>query len=395
MSLAFLLIAGVVSADLTAEVTRLDGSIQSGVVVSADAESITLAAEDGQTIGSSEIRNVLFTAVLEPDEFAEPPPIEVWLTNGSRLACTSLVSDRDEFSMDVESLGTLVLPRFAVRAIRLAPVDRLSTRWLELLDRENNADLIVVRRQDSLDFVECSVGEFTNEAISVFIEKQDRTLPRDRTFGVILARPMNSPVRPPMTLHWGRSLLHANAIQLDPDSAHVTMTSNIERDLDPTHLRKIEFSGRVRLLSDLKPVIELPQGVAADESFRYFRYGSEPFGAPLKIGADEFITSEGLWIHSGVTVRYRINRDFRRLAAIAGMDHNVVGDRSVRLIISGDEKALFDDIIRWKNDTVDLDLDVSGVRDLVITVARLPENIESNIFGIQEHLDLGNIRLIR
>jgi hypothetical protein len=77
------------------------------------------------------------------------------------------------------------------------------------------------------------------------------------------------------------------------------------------------------------------------------------------------------------------------------MDHNVGGNKSVRLVILGDGRTLYDQVVPYAAKAADLDLDVEGVRDLEVRVERLPEIAAKDIFAIQEHLALGNIRLIR
>jgi hypothetical protein len=396
MPIHSLLFAALLAAGPAVTIRPLSGDPQSGTLISVTAEAVTLDTTGGQqAIEINSLRSVAFTAVEPPDQFADPPVIEVWLTDGSLLACTQVLSQQDQFTLTVEDVGAIKLPRAALRAIRLAPAERLEGRWSDLRERENASDLVVVERQDSLDFVEASVGGFTEADVSVLIQDQNRSIPRARTFGVVFAQPAAPPARSNVQLHLGRSTFQAAEVGITDATVSLTLASEPKLQLPQERVRLIEFTGRVRLLGDLQPVVELPSGVSADEQFRFFRRGSEPFGAPLRIGSNEVITTEGLWLHSGVTVRYRINRDFRRLVGIAGMDHNVGGNRSVKLVIAGDGQPLFDQTIRWADPAVDLDLDVAGVRDLEVRVERLPEGLRTNIFGIQEHLDLGNIRLVR
>jgi hypothetical protein len=295
----------------------------------------------------------------------------------------------------MEDVGEVSLPRAALRAVRLASPEKVATRWEELLQRENRADMLVVRKQDALDFVEGSVGDIAAAEITFLIQDQSRTLPRDRAFGIIYATPAAAASRTAVVASLGRSTLQLAAVSLEGTTATTTLASGPPLTVPIASLRSLEFSGRVRFLGDLPAAVALPQGVAADEQYRYFRRGTEPFGAPLRVGADEIISTEGLWIHSGVTVRYRINRDYSRLAALVGMDHNVGGNRQVRLVVSGDGKTLFDELIAWSQPARELDLDVSGIRDLEIRVESPADARSTNIFGIQEHLDLGNVRLIR
>ncbi|MFV0445886.1 MAG: NPCBM/NEW2 domain-containing protein [Planctomycetaceae bacterium] len=397
MPWATLLLTGLLAAGPAVEVQRLDGSRNAGqlVTLSADVVQVTDAAGETSSIDTSELRLLNFPEVTPPDQFADPPAIEVWLTDGSRLACTAIVSQQSQFTLTAEVIGELSVPRSALRAVRLAPLDRLDRAWSELHSRENQADLVVVRRQDALDFVEATVGDFGSADITVLVKDQTRQLPRDRTFGIIFAQPQASTPAAPIQLHFGRNSLQVTSVAIAEKNIHVSLSSQVHWQLPIESLWQVNFSGRMRLLTDLEEVLELPSGAGADERNFYFRHGTASNGAHLKIGANEVSMSEGLWVHSGTAVRYRINRDFRRLAGLVGMDHNVGGNRSVRLRILGDGRPLFDEVIRYRDRAQELDLDIAGVRDLELRVERLPENVQTNIFGTEEHLDLGNIRLIR
>jgi hypothetical protein len=390
------LLAGLLAAGPAVTVVPLTGEPQTGALSELTAEAVVLEAAAGaETIDLDSLRSLQFEGVEPPDEFADPPAAEVVLTDGTRLAATAFASQLMEATIDVELIGPVRLPRSALRAVRLASPEKVTARWSELLERENAADMLVVRKQDALDFVEGTAGDVGATEITFLLDGQSRTLPRERAFGIIYARPTSEPPRPTMVVHVGRSSLQSASLSLDPSQATAALAAGPLVPLPRDAIRSVEFSGRVRFLGDLTPAVELPSGVAVEEQYRYFRRGTEPFGAPLRIGADEIIARDGLWMHSGVTARYRINRDYRRLAALVGMDHNVAGNRQVRLVISGDGQPLFDETIAWTDDAREIDLDVSGVRDLEIEARRTEDSLENNLFGIQEHLDLGNIRLIR
>ena len=392
-----LLFVGCLAAGPNVEVVGLDGETHGGSLVAVSPEAVQIESEiDGaQSINIDELRLLSFPDVPAPDEFADPPTLEVWLTDGSHLAVSQFQIKLNETIVEVEEMGEVTLPRGVLRAVRLAEAEGVASRWEELRGRENAADMLVVEREASLDFVEGAVGDVTVDEITFLLKEQTRTLPRERAYGIVFAPPEGANTRATMQAAIGRSELSLTELTVTEGGVNARLASGPSVKLPLERLRGVEFSGRVRLLTDLKPVVLLPEGVAPEEQYRYFRRGSEPFGAPLRIGADEIITDEGLWLHSGVTVRYRINRDYRRFVAMAGMDHNVGGNRSVRLAITGDGSELFNDVIKYQDEARQLDLDVSGVRDLEIRVERLPEAIETNIFGIQEHLDLGKTRLIR
>lgn len=396
--LAVLCLAESVSAaDPNVSAVRIDESATSGTLTAIDRETVQLTAAGGeaQSLKIVDLRSLRFPDVAAPSPFADPPTIEVILRDGSRLACTAIETQPQEARVTVEELGELKLPLSALRAVRLGDPEKIAARWDELLQRDNTADLLVVRKQDVLDFVEGSLGDIKAESITFLLNDRSVSVPRDRAFGVLYGSRAATADRPVAEVLVGRSRLQLKELTFAAGEGQGQFAAGPAIPLPFERIHGIEFSGRVRFLGDLQPVVVLPEGAAPEERFRYFRRGSEPFGAPLRIGSNELTMSEGLWLHSGVTARYRINRDFRRLVAIVGMDHNVGGNRAVRLVIVGDGQSLFDQTIRWSDPAREIDLDVANVRDLEIRVERLPEEIARNLLGIQEHLDLGQIRLIR
>ena len=214
---------------------------------------------------------------------------------------------------------------------------KVTERWADLLQRENTADLVVRRKDDALDFVEGTVGDVGAQEISVLI--QDRTLPvpRDRIFGVIYAVRAGERPRPLAEVRIDTSRLQASAMDLSEGVCRVQLSAGggqISVPLDRIHL--VEFAGRVRFLGDLPAAVTLPAGIAADEKPWYFRRGTDDFNNPLRIGSQQVHARDGLWMRSGVSVRYRLNRDYRRLLTTCGMDHNVPGLTPVRLVILGE-----------------------------------------------------------
>ena len=82
---------------------------------------------------------------------------------------------------------------------------------------------------------------------------------------------------------------------------------------------------------------------------------------------------------------------FSRLEGVAGIDDYVRPLGNVRLQILGDGKSLLDTNIAGNEnkDARPISLDVSGVRRLVLIVE------SQGNFGTGDHLELGNLRLIK
>ena len=108
--------------------------------------------------------------------------------------------------------------------------------------------------------------------------------------------------------------------------------------------------------------------------------------------ADHF-QRKGLALDSRSELAWTLPGKFGRLEGVAGIDDDVRPLGSVRLRIVGDGKTLLDAKIYGNDDSkkepLQISLATAGVRRLVLIVESLGN------FGAGDHLDLGNLRLIK
>ncbi|MEZ6065705.1 MAG: NPCBM/NEW2 domain-containing protein [Planctomycetaceae bacterium] len=380
--------------------SSVTGETLAGELAGVNETGIVLSAESGEQVNwpFSEVRQLDFPDVTPPSLYADPPALDVILTDGSRLAGTAATLTERKLQLTTEGLGDIELPITQVRALRIGNADDVGERWVELLDRETPADKLVVRKEAVLDFVEGAVGAITPEEISFLLDDRTVSVPRAKVFGVIFTSPRQQPPAGSSQMFAGRHQLQAASLMLNETDWRVQLPAGTTLHVPIDQVHRLEFAGGVRFLADLPVAVDLPDDASHFEQYRFFRIGSEPLGGELKIGAEERRTRLGIWMHSGVTARYRINRDYRRLVGILGMDHNleqVTEPREVRLVILGDGKELYAETIRYTDRVRDIDLDVTGVRDLEVRAERTPQAIKTNFFAIEEHLDLGFMRLLK
>jgi hypothetical protein len=392
-----ILLAALLAAGPAVSVQRLDETAAAGELASIadDSVSLTSAAGDTQQIPLVDLSSLQFPDVEVPSPHADPPAATVTLADGSEFACTGVTVSQQSAKLTCEGAGELTVPLSQLRSVRLGDPATVGERWEELQQRDNTADLVVVRKGEVLDFVEASVGELGKETISFLLGERSMNVPREKAFGIIYARRPEASTRPLAQVYAGRSALQAAKLAFQEGKFQVELAGGVTASLPSDQVHRIDFSGRIRALDEMDAVVEYPQGIDDLDRIWHFRKGTASNGAPLRIGADEIYATRGLWMHSGVSARWRINRDYRRLTALVGMDRNVDGAKSVKLVILGDGKPLFEEVIAASDSARELDVDVTGIRDLEIRVERLPEIVARDPFGTQEHLDLGNIRLVR
>ena len=91
-------------------------------------------------------------------------------------------------------------------------------------------------------------------------------------------------------------------------------------------------------------------------------------GPETPIRIDRQTYRRGLVIHSRTRLTYRLNGEFQRFVAVAGIEQLVRPRGDLDLVITGDVKVLFRRNVNGTDAPIPLDLSVTGVRELTIFV---------------------------
>ncbi len=191
----------------------------------------------------------------------------------------------------------------------------------------------------------------------------------------------------------------AASLKLSEDKIEFTSGGGrtTRRGLD--QIAKIDLScGKIVYLSDLKPDAETftpyPFTVTGKElasrlEFSRVRRDQNLESNSLQIHGQKY--RKGLALRSRSELAWTLPGKFSRLEAMAGIDDYVPRPLgNVRLRIVGDGKMLLDSAVSGNDKKpLPIDLPVSGVRRLVLVVE------SQGNFGTGDHLDLGNLRLIK
>jgi hypothetical protein len=389
------LISLAVVSSLPVKVSTLDGQRLSGALQSlSPTEAVVVVGEETRTLPVSNLHEV--RPHSDADVQPRPPDrleISVTLRDGSLLLPTEFTATQREAALVCPLLGDVRAPKAAVASIRLQRLtSKLAAPWQDLLQREHRDDMVVVRKGDALDHVGGVVGTISAESVSLLLEGQTIPIPRSRVFGVIYATGNRADEKPlcRFDLIDGQQLAAASA-RLEEDAFLVQATSGAEVRLAAGDVQRIDFSlGKIRSLMDVEPTL-----VTYPEDHPLYladvwkvRRGRNSRGDPLLLGGQAY--EDGLWIHSGTTLRYRLGRQFRRLRGRMGIDEDI-GEcaPTVGVVFRGDGRVLLETTVSRGDDVRDLDLDVEGVRELEIAVT------STDPHGICEHLDLVEARLVK
>lgn len=395
---ACLLLGVALSAAPDVDVTLLDGRTLTGALESLSASELNLRKGDEATaVAAADVLELRFPRAAAEDALEQSQRIEVRLVDGSVLLCTAYTSGGRSATATNDVLGALEIPLSQVRSVRFAPLDsRVRDAWGELRGREARGDLLVVRKGDALDFVGGVVAEVGDASVEVLVDNREVPVPRERVFGVVYPRP--APARETavceLTLDSG-DRLRLTEIALSESELSATLVSGPRARVPVSRVRTMDFGlGRVRYLADLpETAAYTPVGLIGSEDVLKVRKNGNSLGGALRVGTT--IYTRGLWIHSGTTLRYRLNRDYRRLQGVVGIERSSDScarlSPAVHVVVLGDGKVLLEGDFAWAGEPQTVDLDVSGVRDLEIRVTP----VSADTLGACEHLAIAEARVIK
>ena len=404
------------------EVIALDGTTVTGQLTGLNETTVALESPDGDqvTVELSSIVEIRGSQ-LENDSNQNPPEQQLLLTDGTSFAVSELTLDASHTVGKADWLPEFRISRSGLRAIRMQPMrPEWTAEWNAFLKRDNDKDLLIrVKRDESgLDFVDGIVGAMTADTVSFLLDGNEIPVPRDRLFGIVLARSDEPSPLGGTTAVFGpeQSQLKVRRLDLSDDQLTVVTSWGQRYSLPGDSVQLIDFSsGRFHHLSDLDPVRERYFGTAPpDQSLGLFTPEEEatrtgnaslyrmsrdafPFGSggrpPLMLRGK--IYRKGLCIYPRARIDYALDAKYSKLLTLAGVDDEVAFNGptkgpawAVSLQIEGDGKVLWERLIKAPEDPIPVEVDLTDVRTLSLIVD----------FGdgqrYCDYLDLVNARLI-
>ncbi len=369
------------------EVTSLSGTSVSGHLQSFNKTVVNLKLEQvSKNVPLSQILNVRFPK--NRFQRSLQSPLTVRLTDGSSFPVQSLQSNEKQVKVIGDQTGSLLIPAKSVSSIRFGNLNsKIQNSWKKLLNGKHAKDLLVVQKENVLDFIDGVVGSITDEKIQFFTGDDEVSVNRKRVFGIIYFRQPVNEASPFCSIRLtNEGLIHASSITFSGNEFEATLECGAQARFAPQAIANLDFSqGKVRYLSDLEPR-NIKYTPFFDTIWKY-RKDKHRDGGPLRVGGKEY--SRGLYIHSKTLLQYRIKSGYRNFRAIMGIDDSVPNIGFVYVEIKGNGRTLYSGNVRSSDEPVELNLDVRGVRDLDILVD-FGDNLE-----ICDHLDLCEARLIK
>jgi hypothetical protein len=371
-----------------AEIETLQGERHAGELVEMS-DSAALMKQGDETV-SIPLSKLLIV------RFPTAPPAEpsigarLALVDGSRLTCPRLSVSGDKVRCEAP-FGAVTLSVSRLSSVRFGiSTSRLDADWKGLLARDATSDLLVVKNEDVLDYLAGVTGD-VGESVNLLLDGDDEVpVAREKVYGIIYHRRLpNLPKSICQVRLTGGDVLEAAQVAWDSGKARVRLVAGPDIVVPGALISAIDFTvSKIMYLSDLKP--RDVKYVSFWEIFLYeYRRDRSLDGPPITLKGKSY--PRGLAMHSKTTLRFRIAGEYTRFQALAGIDDSVAElGHIVQLVITGDGKPLFDGEIKGREPPRPLDLDVTGVRDLEITV-----DFGSDISDIGDHLDLADAKLVK
>lgn len=360
------------------EVSMLNGDQHVGTLETLSTDEAVLKTPTGSNkLAATELLSIRVPSVATIP--ATVSMFEVLLTDSTLLRVTKYQTNSTVATVSHPQMGDLKLPLTAIQAVRFAaPDSKVDGTWKQLLAKASRKDQVAIRKNDVLDHLDGVVGSIDETTVKFQLDGDDIPVKRERVFGLIYAK------REPATAKTTASIetatgdhLAARTVSWDGENWKVKLATGTEITAPSASIQYIDYTqGKIAYLSNLEPR-DVKYTPFFDISWDYRRDKCMD-GRPISFGNKSY--AKGLSLHSLTVLKYRSGGDYRRFQTVMGIDEHFSGN--VDVVIKGDGRVLFKGPVRAGQPPQNLDLDVTGVVELEITVG----------FG-EDELDIGD-RLI-
>jgi hypothetical protein len=401
---------GIVSTLLTAavlagppvEVSTFSGQEHKGELSALAEGQITMMVEGKEQ--KLALSDVLELRLKGENEAVDAAAHEILFTDGSRLNAEKVTSTDKAVTIEHAFLGKLEVPAEFVKSIRLAPAaNAVAEAWAELTTRQENADMLVIRKDNFLDHLKGGVGPISEDSLQFFLGGNETPVKRgEKLYGVVYGnRQVPKEAAISRAILANKDSIELKSLSYNGEAFEGQLLSGASVTLPLDKLQALDFSlGKVQFLSDIKPrqkKIELPFYFAnepiseIDQQYYDVKVNKTFSGKPLQLGKTTY--ARGLCIHSTTELGYRLSKEMRRFQAMMGIDNATAqrGLGDVKVTMKGDGKVLFESLVKAGDEPQKVDLDVSGVVVFEIIVDRAREDD----LGEGDHLNLADAKFIK
>jgi len=393
-------------------VTPLRGEPVSGRLLALSEQQVQVEAAGGpQTFAAQQLQTLQFSPSSPPPADIAESSIAVRLVDGSTLSANAFRVAKGQATAEMPPAAKVEFPARLIHSVRLVKQDAVvQKQWQEILERAATGDMLVVRKMTAgggaggteatavaLDHLQGILRDVSDEAVAFEFDGQRLDVPRKKVEGVVYIHPPGAlPAALCRVADASGSTWNVRSLRWDNGSLQLVTAAGVQTVLPAAGPTKIDYStGSLAYLSDLPPEVSewqpyIESVAVADALTRWFqpRSNSSIYGGPLMLDGQSY--DRGLSLHSRTLVAYRLTEDYQHLLATVGIEDRFRSTGNVRLVISGDKGPLFEKMIRGRDEPLELDVDVRGVRRLQILVDYGDDQSDAG-----DHLNLCNARLTK
>jgi hypothetical protein len=265
-----------------------------------------------------------------------------------------------------------------IRSVRFGAIDqydpKLTKQWTEIVESKAAGDLLVVRKNGALDYLEGVLGNIGADTCKFELDKESIPVKRPKIEGLVYFHP-NPPELPEangrLTLADGGAW-SLRSTQLTDGKLKITTPSGMELDIELDNVTRFDFStGKVAYLSDLEPesatfapYIGFSDDASSFGEVYQYRRDTGFEQSPLKLDGKTY--RKGLALQSRTSLIYKLPGKFRLFRAVVGIDDLTRETGDVRLEIKGDGKTLWQGEVTGSQPARELELELAGVKRLEI-----------------------------
>jgi len=379
------------------ELKTVGGQSARGTLLELDAQHSALQTPAGRS--RWELQNLAAITVIAPQTGPSvPSAVSVEMVDGSKLAAETFTAEKGRARVRLAGGETIELAVGDIRWVRFVPLtEAVASQWSKIVASATASDILVVRRDDGVDYHRGVLRGVTDEAVEFELDGERLPVRRSKVFGLVYHHVSGRELPEPIGVLQDRSgsTWTLQTVALAGDQVEWTTLLGVKQKRPLAAVARLDFSrGKVVYLSDLKPdsVQWVPYfGMGKELPTRMAWYAPRQDqnlqSGPLQIDGKRY--AKGLAMHSRTELVYRLADRYRRLVAVAGIDDTARPRGSVRLVIRGDDRVLFDAVVAGADPAKPVDLDMTGVRRLSI-LADFGDDLD-----VGDHLDLCEARLLK
>jgi hypothetical protein len=333
------------------------------VAVAADAVRIEVAGEE-RAIPLDSVRQLVRTGAAP----AVPAAMRLTVTDGGNVAGADFLQEGPRGIVRVGD-ERIELPIERVRRVAWLAAGEAEPGWLAALPERPQSDLVVVRREDGQEFVECAVAGVSGEHVTVVLDGETIPVKRAKVIGIEWLREAAEAGGIIVRLTGGQ--LTARNVRWSPEAFTVDDVS-----LPPTTLVGLDFAaGRTT------PLAGLPLETAAVEPFfgaLAADKGLAAFFAPRTVAAADD-SAATVVVRPRTVATWRVPPESRRFRAAISrtVPAEAAAAVEVALAIDGREawRRRLGGTAGDEREPVAVDLDVAGGRRLTLTIDFVPGDL--------------------